>query len=88
MAPRSGGGDGSVIVIFRGKVWGGLDLTLKNRFLETGFRAAGEYSANRTDQRGACIKQEMTSDSPLSSDRQRTSDQQGTLGKIVHRLYF
>lgn len=60
--PPGGGRAGGIIVIFRGKVWGELDLTLKNRVLETGFRAAREYSPNRADG-GARIKQEMTSDS-------------------------
>lgn len=60
--PPGGGRAGGIIVIFRGKVWGELDLTLKNRVLETGFRAAREYSPNRANG-GARIKQEMTSDS-------------------------
>lgn len=66
----------------RGKVWRELDLTLKNRVLETGFRAAGENSPNRSEERRARIKQEMTSDSPLSSDRrERTCDGAGNPGK-------
>lgn len=72
-----GGWAAGLIVIFRGKVWRELDLTLKNRVLETGFRAAGEYSPNRTHGRTdwrARIKQEMTSDSPLSSDRRSTRE--------------
>lgn len=35
---------GGIIVIFRGKVWRELDLTLKKRVLETACRAAGECS--------------------------------------------
>lgn len=53
-SPLGDGWAGGVIVIFRGKVWRELDLTLKNGVLESGFRAAGEYFSIRksSDQTG------------------------------------
>lgn len=80
MPPPGGGQAGAVIVMFRGKVWGELDLTLKNRFLESGFRAAAEFSSLTETE--ADIKQEM-----ILTDKENIRSA-GNPGKILYRLYF
>lgn len=68
-----------MIEVFWGKVWRELDLTLKNRVLESALRAAGEYSPKRA---GIKLEQHLTDTGNLLS-LQHASSCSGEEGFII-----